>query len=396
MKTTHVECGFLPLVDSAPLIIAKELKFAAEEGLDLSLVRQPSWSALRDMLALGHLDFAHMLAPMPIAMSLGLGGMPAQIDALMVLSVNGTVIGVSADLNDQMQNAGWTNSFDNPRETAAALFGARSKPLRIGVPFPFSMHRLLLDYWLTRDPDFQPDLVEIITVPPPRMATALKVGTLDMFCVGEPWGSVAVQQSDAVLVLPGRAIWEFAPEKILGARHTWVHENPNTCHAMIRAVYKAARWLEQPQNTPLAVEILARSQHLGLPDHAIDPALSGDIRLKHTGALKQTEGFVRFHSGAANFPWRSQASWIAQYLAKLHDLDPSNVDAPARKCFRSDLYRDALIPLGADLPGASEKIEGALAHPTAVASTRGEMILGPDRFFDGARFDNHVQFPPKV
>ena len=102
MKVTQVTCGYLPLVDCAPLIIAKELKFAAQEGLDLTLLQQPSWSALRDRLAFGHIDFAHMLSPMPVAMSLGLGGAPNRIDALMVLSVNGTVIGVSADLSRKM------------------------------------------------------------------------------------------------------------------------------------------------------------------------------------------------------------------------------------------------------------------------------------------------------
>jgi ABC-type nitrate/sulfonate/bicarbonate transport system substrate-binding protein len=104
MKDTVLNCGYVPLVDCAPLVIAKDLGFAAEEGLALNLMAQPSWSALRDMLALGHLDAAHMLSPMPVAMSIGLGGLPARIDALMVLSVNGTVFGVSnavaADLGE--------------------------------------------------------------------------------------------------------------------------------------------------------------------------------------------------------------------------------------------------------------------------------------------------------
>ena len=102
MRVTKVRCGYLPLVDCAPLVVAKELKFAAQEGLDLSLLKQPSWSALRDMLAFGQLDFAHMLSPMPVAMSLGLGGMAFDINVLMVLSVNGTVIGVSDALDRQM------------------------------------------------------------------------------------------------------------------------------------------------------------------------------------------------------------------------------------------------------------------------------------------------------
>jgi len=387
MTGVLVQCGYLPLVDSAPLIIAKELGFASDEGLDLSLVRQPSWSALRDMLALGHLDVAHMLSPMPVAMSLGLGGMPAKVDALMVMSLNGTVIGVSRGLCDAMHAAGWVNTFDNPGRTATALFAATSRRLRIGVPFPFSMHRMLLEYWLSRDPAFSADRIEIITVPPPRMAEAVANGALDLFCVGEPWGSVAVQNSGAVLLLPSQAIWQVAPEKVLGARRDWIEDNHDTSAKVTRAVYKAAKWLDQPVNTPLATEILTRSQHLNLPDHAIDPALSGHIAIQDGDAPKRSGPLVTFNDKSANFPWRSQAAWIATRLAQWHDLEPEAARDAARSCFRSDLYRAALSPLGVDLPGASEKIEGAMAHETAVASSRGQMILGPDRFFDGAEFD---------
>lgn len=387
MSNVLVQCGYLPLVDSAPLIIAHELGFANDEGLDLSLVRQPSWSALRDMLALGHLDVAHMLSPMPVAMSLGLGGMPAKVDALMVMSLNGSVIGVSREIGAAMTTGGWVNTFGDPRGTAAALFAATDQRLRIGVPFPFSMHRILLEYWLMRDPMFRADRIEIITVPPPRMADAVADGALDVFCVGEPWGSVAVQNSRAELVLPSRAIWQTAPEKVLGARHSWVQDNHNTSAKVIRAVYKAAKWLDQPANTPLATEILTRSQHLDLPDHAIDPALSGHITLRQGDGPKRVEPLVTFNTKSANFPWRSQAAWIATRLAQWHDLDLDAACEAAAACFRSDLYRAALSPLGVDLPGASEKIEGALEHETLVASSRGQMILGPDQFFDGAKFD---------
>lgn len=387
MRTTEIRCGYLPLVDCAPLIIAKELRFAAQEGLNLTLMRQPSWSALRDRLAFGHIDFAHMLSPMPIAMSLGLGSMPAKVDALMVLSVNGTVIGVSSDLGQKMHATGWMNTFDKPKLTSDALFAATRVPLRIGVPFPFSMHRMLLEYWLKQSPKFAADRIEIVTIPPPDMAQAVQDGRLDMFCVGEPWGSVAVQQSGATLVLSGSAIWGCAPEKVLGARHDWVEKHPDTCKAMIRAIYKAGNWLEQPENTPLAVEILARSQHLDLPDHAIDPALTKRIATTIGKEPKRSDQFIAFHDHAANFPWRSQACWISDQLAEWHQLDPETSRETARSCFRSDFYRDALKIVGVDMPGASEKIEGALSVPTAVASSKGQMILGPDQFFDGAIFD---------
>jgi NitT/TauT family transport system ATP-binding protein len=382
---SSVTCGFLPLVDSAPLIIAKDLLFAAQEGLDLTLVKQPSWSAIRDHLAFGQLDFAHLLSPMPIAMSSGQSGYPAQIDALMVLAVNGTVIGVSTDMAARMAKQGWTPHFDNPRATSAAVLADAQTTLRIGVPFPFSMHRLLVDYWLRQDHAFAEDQVEIISVPPSQMSQALRDGRIDMFCVGEPWGSVAVQDSGAVLVLPTSAIWSFVPEKVLGARHDWVAQNQAICHAMIRAVYRAAQWLEQPQNVPLAVEILASSEHLDLPDQAIEPALTGQIRPCLGADPLRADRFMVFHNNAANFPWRSQATWIS---AQLGVPDQSN-------SFRSDIYRDALAPIGVDMPNASSKVEGSMAQETAVASSKGQMILAPDTFFDGATFDIAPNFSPK-
>lgn len=395
MKAVEVRCGYLPLVDCAPLIIAKELKFAAQEGLDLTLVRQPSWSALRDMLAFGQIDFAHMLSPMPIAMSLGLGGVASQIDVLMVLSVNGTVIGVSESLNRRMQETGWKNTFSDPFATSRAIVAAGKTPLRIGVPFPFSMHRMLLETWLLQTPRLHPEHIEIVTVPPPKMADAARHGDLDMFCVGEPWGSVAVQQSGATLVLPGSRVWQFSPEKVLGAQSNWATQNPALCHAMIRAIFKAASWLERPENTPLAIEILARSQHLDLPDHTIDPALTGRIVTNLGQPPQHTNDFVTFHKGAANFPWRSQASWIADVLSRWHNLDRASSRAIAQACFRSDIYREALAPIGANVPKASYKPEGAMDGPTAVSSTMGEMILGPDRFFNGAIFDSDAPEVPK-
>ena len=354
--------------------------------MDLTLVQQPSWSALRDRLAFGQIDFAHMLSPMPVAATLGLGGAPMPIDTLMVLSVNGTVIGVSDALAQLMAAGGWRNRFDSPESTSAAVLSAQPRPVRIGVPFAFSMHRLLVEYWLSQDPGFTPDKIDLVTVPPPQMGAALDEGRIDMFCVGEPWGSVAVQQCGATLVLPGAAIWSFAPEKVLGAHHDWVSQHPETCCAMVRAVYKAAQWLEQPHNIPLAVEILAQSAHLDLPDQAIEPALTGRMTLRVGQGPVPVDRFMAFHDGAANFPWQSQARWIAQHLSGAGNTGAAAA-AVAAQCFRPDLYRAALAPMGVDLPEVSSKVEGAMRHVTPVASTRGALILGPDTFFDGAVFD---------
>lgn len=381
MNGELVTCGYVPLVDCAPLVIAQELGFAAEEGLALELVAQPSWSALRDMLALGHLDAAQMLSPMPVAMSLGLGGFKARIDALMVMSVNGTVLGLSRPLARRLRDSGTSPAFGDAAAWRMALNAAGLPRLRVGVPFYYSMHHLLLRYWLSGRAQPDPE-VEIIAIPPPRMADAVEKGEIDAFWVGEPWGSAAVARDVAELALPGSAVWAFAPEKVLAARHDWAKETPQTARRLMRAVGQAARWLDTPRNKPLAVEILARSEHLNITPEVIDPALNGQL-IPSFGALPvAVERFLVFHKHAANFPWRSQAAWIADQLGV--SAEDRN---KAKSVFRPDLFRETFGPVGMDLPGASEKVEGASHHATAVSSTRGHMILGPDAFFDGRTFD---------
>lgn len=375
MSRTVLNCGYVPLVDCAPLVIAKELGFAGEEGLVLNLVRQPSWSALRDMLALGHLDAAQMLSAMPVAMSIGLGGLPARVDTLMVLSVNGTVFGVSNAVASELPDV----PFGDARALIAALEARRKRPLRVGVPFHYSMHRLLLNYWTATHPALR---IEEITVPPPRMADAVEDGRVDAFWVGEPWGSVAVQQNVGQLMITGRDVWQFAPEKVLAARHEWVAKNEDAARRLMRAVYQAAAWLDTPRNKPLAVEILGRSEHLSVSQDLIDPALTGHLVTKPNCQPVAVDRFVQFHKHAATFPWRSQAAWIAHHLG----ADAVGIEK-AKAGFRSDLYRRNLSGIGVDMPGASEKQEGAMRFETAVASTRGHMILAPDAFFDGRTFD---------
>lgn len=379
MSRQILNCGYVPLVDCAPLIIAKELGFAHEEGVELNLMRQPSWSALRDMLALGHLDAAQMLSPMPIAMSLGMGGLSAQIDSLMVLSVNGTVFGASKEISQELGPL----PFGDAAILLKALGKLNKRPIRIGIPFPFSMHRLLLSYWTQALPDFA---VETVTVPPPRMADAVSDGHVDAFWVGEPWGSAIVQRDVGHILMTGPDVWGFAPEKVLAARHDWIEENPTMTRCLMRAIYQAARWLDDENNKPLAVEILARSEHLNLSPDVIDPALTGHLTPRANGSPVNVSRFLMFHDHSTSFPWRSQAAWIAAQLG----ADPAGIKR-AKQCWRTDLYRQNLSSIGADLPSASEKTEGAIKEMTAVPSSRSNMILAPDAFFDGRTFDFEVQ-----
>lgn len=193
MRTVSVPFAYMPLVDAAPVIVAEEMGFAATEGISLDLIPAPSWSSVRDMLAFGRVDAAHMLSPVPVAMALGLGGVTTPVSAVSVLSVNGNVLGVGQELERRLRSFGFAFDFKDPIAAADALAAVSSRKPIFGVPFPFSMHVELLRYWCERTV-IGADGFEIRTVPPPLMADALAVGDVDAFCVGEPWGSVAVDQ----------------------------------------------------------------------------------------------------------------------------------------------------------------------------------------------------------
>ncbi len=385
MTFAVLRLGYVPLIDAAPLIVAKELGFAAEEGLDFDLIRLQSWAQSRDMLGLGAIDAAHMLVPLPIAQAMGLGPDYPAFDLAMILSVGGQAIAVSAALADAMRAGGHGFGFDDPVVARDALMAVAGGRLRVGVPFPFSTQAELVRHWL-RGTDLEPGVI-IHTVPPPLMASALAAGEVDAFCVGEPWASYAVETGVGALLLAGRAIWAAPPEKGLVLTRSFAEARAEETGRMMRAVWRACRWLDQPGNRGTAAEILSRPEYLNLPPELSERGLLGRLHVTATGDVRHFPDFIRFHDGAANFPWRSLAALLAQRMAGRHGLDATVAMEAAKACFRTDLYRTHLRSAGADLPGASARIEGAMGHPTAVASEKGQMILGPDAFFDGGTFD---------
>lgn len=387
MKGAVISVGYIPLVDAAPLIVAQEMGFAAEEGITLDLVKAPSWSSLRDMLVFGRVDAAHMLSPVPVATALGLGGSGAALSAVSVLSVNGNVIGVSSALAKRLRDGGHDFGFNDATSAGRALISANLRPLRIGVPFPFSMHAELLFYWLSALGLPAPQSVDIRTVPPALMADAIAADEIDAFCVGEPWGSIAVENGVGELLLPCNAIWSFAPEKVLAVRSDWVSRESQLIGRLIRAVWRAGKWLDAADSRSLSAEIMARDSVLNLSSEVLDRALTGRITISARGDQRDVPGYVGFHDGAASFPWKSQAAWIAWQLAVRTGLDRASAVKSAQWVFRSDVYRDALLGTEADLPSASSKLEGALPQKTSVSSQSGHIELLKNTFFDGRVFD---------
>ncbi|MEO0387287.1 MAG: ABC transporter substrate-binding protein [Pseudomonadota bacterium] len=392
MSATRLSIAFVPLVDAAPLIVAEEMGFAREEGLAFDLVRAPSWSSLRDMLAFGRVEAAQMLSPVPVAMAMGIGGVASPISALMVLSLNGTVVGVSRALEERLRGVGHDFGFSDAAAAGRALVDAAERRLRIGVPFPFSMHAELLYYWLSASGLPAPQGVEIRTVPPPLMADALAEREIDAFCVGEPWGTKSVETGAGALLLPGCAIWTCAPEKVLSVRTTWAEAEPDLTARMMRAVWKACRWLSASGAETTAAELLSRRAYLDLQPEMIDRALTGHLVINARGETRDCPGFMEFFAGAATFPWKSQAAWIAAQMGARLGLEKTPAMDQARGVFRTDLYRRHLGEAGATLPGASEKIEGGIDREMTVASQNGHLILAENRFFDGRVFDPDLRF----
>ena len=179
MKTVTIPVAFMPLVDAAPVIVAQEMGFAETEGIALDLIAAPSWSSVRDMLAFGRVDAAHLLSPVPVAMAMGLGGVSTPISAVSVLSANGNVLGVGRALEDRMRAQGYGFDFADPEAAAEALAAVQDRPITFGVPFPFSMHVELLRYWCAGTALAKTG-IEIRTVPPPLMANALAAGDLEL------------------------------------------------------------------------------------------------------------------------------------------------------------------------------------------------------------------------
>lgn len=388
-----ITCGFLPLTDSAILVAAHEKGFAREQDIDLTLVRETSWASIRDRMAFGHFDMAHMLAPMPIADNLDLTPVKVSMIAPFALGLGGNSVTVSKVVWAEMHDAGAGSGVD-PHTAGKALrhviAARRAKglaPLRFGVVHPHSGHNFELRYWLAAcgvDPRHD---IEIVIVPPPMMALALAQGRIDGYCVGEPWNSVAVANGDGRIATVKAAIWKSSPEKVLGVKADWAAENTDTLDRVLRALYAAAAWSGAAPNHSELADILARPDYLGQPASTIERALGGRLALSPETSLDIADFFIPFDR-AATFPWQSHALWFYSQMVRWGQIEHTTANATAAAAsYRPDLYRAALAPLGVALPGASAKVEGALSGPTPVGAVSGKLVLGPDGFFDGTRFD---------
>jgi len=366
--TGPLNIGFIPLVDAAALIVAVDKGFAAAEGLDVTLVREVSWSNVRDKLNIGLFDAAHLLAPVAIASSLGLGHVKVPIVAPFNLGLNGNAITVSPALHAAIMAEIDGDRFD-PMATAQALsrvVAARRKsgaePVTFGMTFPFSTHNYQLRFWMAAggvDPD---EDVRLVVLPPPYMVDSLANSQVNAFCVGAPWNSIAVDRGVGQILHFASDILVRAAEKVLAVRQSWSEKNPEVVAALIRSTFRAAEFIEQPQNRAEAARILAQPERIGVDAGVIQRTLDGRLKISPDGTMRESTRYLLVGREGAARPDPVQAAWLYAQMVRWGQASISpEALGTATAVFRPDLY-DSALGRGGKAAEASDAI-GAFAGP---------------------------------
>ncbi|MBV9457171.1 MAG: ABC transporter substrate-binding protein, partial [Bradyrhizobium sp.] len=346
--TGALRIGFIPLVDAAALIVAVDNGFTASEGLDVALVREVSWSNVRDKLNIGLFDAAHLLAPVAIASSLGIGHVKVPISAPLNLGVNGNAITVSPALHAELMASLEGDRFD-PMATALALARVVAKrrrdgaePLTFAMTFPFSTHNYQLRFWMAAggvDPD---EDVRLVVLPPPYMVDSLASGQVDGFCVGAPWNSIAVDQGHGHILHFGSDILGHAAEKVLALRQSWAEKNPDVVAALVRACARGAAFIET--NRTEAAAILAQPERIGVAAEIIQLTLEGRLKISSEGTVRESVRYLLVGQEAAR-PDPVQAAWLYSQMVRWGQT-PLSAGALriAMGVFRQDIYETIFGP----------------------------------------------------
>ncbi len=362
----ELKFGFIKLTDMAPLAIAYEKGFFEDEGLYVTLEAQANWKVLLDRVIDGQLDGAHMLAGQPLGATMGYGT-KADIITAFSMDLNGNAITVSNDVWGKMKkNIPHKDGKPVHPIKADALkpvieeYKNEGKPFNMGMVFPVSTHNYELRYWLAAggihpgyyaphkgDTSGQIDADALLSVtPPPQMPSTMEAGTIHGYCVGEPWNQQAVFKGIGVPVVTDYEIWKNNPEKVFGVSKSWADKNPNTHIRIVKAMIRAAQWLDANNNAnrPEAVKILAKSQYVGADYDVIANSMTGTFEYEK-GDKRAVPDFNVFFRHNATFPYYSDAIWYLTQMRRWGQISEPKSDSwyknLAKKVYRPDIYASA-------------------------------------------------------
>ncbi len=372
LEKDSLKLGFIKLTDMAPLAVALEKGYFEDEGLSVQLEAQANWKVLLDRVIGGELDGAHMLAGQPIGATIGFGT-KADIITAFSMDLNGNAITVSNDVWKQMKpNIPMKDGKPVHPIKADALkpvvekYKSAGKPFNMGMVFPVSTHNYELRYWLAaggikpgfyappQDTSGQLDADALLSVtPPPQMPSTMDSGTIVGYCVGEPWNQQAVFKGIGVPVISDYEIWKNNPEKVFGVSKEWAEKNPKTHLAVVKALIRAAMWLdaENNKNRPEAVEMLSQSQYVGADPEVIANSMTGTFEYEK-GDKRDLPDFNVFFRHNATYPYYSDAIWYLTQMRRWGQINEQKSDAwfmeIAKQVYRPDIYMTAAKALIAD------------------------------------------------
>ncbi|ASK89278.1 nitrate transport protein NrtA [Sphingorhabdus sp. SMR4y] len=362
IEKPSLKLGFIKLTDMAPLAIAKEKGFFAEEGLNVTLEPQANWKVLLDGVIGGQLDGAHMLAGQPLAATIGYGT-KADLIAPLSLDLNGNAITLSNKVWAQIEPGLKKNADGKPQHPISASvlkpviasYKEQGKQFKMGMVFPVSTHNYELRYWLAAggiEPGYYTagDVAGTVgaeaalsVTPPPQMPATMEAGTIDGYCVGEPWNQAAVQKKIGVPVITDDEIWKKNPEKVLGLREDFAEKYPATTAAILRAIIKAQQWLDVDggKNRAEAVKILARPNYVGADEAVIGASMTGQFTFQ-PGDTRPAPDFNIFFNDYAGYPFYSDAIWYLTQMRRWGQIAEDQTDQwyfdTAKAVYRPDLY----------------------------------------------------------
>lgn len=333
-QTRPLRIGFIPLADAAPLIVAQELKFFARHGLRVELRREVGWATIREKIIHDELDAAHALAPMLWDAKLGLGSASTPVLTAFVLNLHGNALTLSTQLYREGARDG-----TSLRTIVRARRGDRR--VTFGVVFPFSSHHLLLRSWLLAE-GLQPEQdVRIVIVPPAQMFRNLVAGTIDGYCAGEPWNSLAVHEGAGWCPWWSSAQATGHVEKVLMVTERFAEKQPAAHAALVASLHEACAWCDEPQNRGHLAEILSAPRYLNVLARIVMPALTGRFK-SSAGRVETTPDFIVYQRDGANVPQRTKAIALQRELVSAGLLPASAEAALPHRLFREDIYRAAV------------------------------------------------------
>jgi nitrate/nitrite transport system substrate-binding protein len=343
-----IKLGFIPLTDCSPIVMAKELGLFKKYGVEVVVTKESSWANVRDKILTGELDGAHCLYSMPFSVYTGVGGKAgSEMMIAMMLNVNGQAITLSKDFCGKV---GFKQMAKVTPVVAAKL--KAEKEVTFAMTFPGGTHDLWLRNWMSIA-GLNQKAVKIITIPPPQMVANMKVGNMDGYCVGEPWGGVAVKQGVGFTQIASQDIWKDHPEKALVVNKGFSATRREDLKKVMKAILDACIWLDNPSNRKKAAAIIGKAPYVNAAADVIESRLMGNYDLGcNQGLQVYAKDYMLFHKGGmVNFPRKSYAIWaMAQYVRFGYLTDAPNYKTIADKLILQDLYKEVAASMKVKVP----------------------------------------------